>query len=165
MTKYKTVFASLDEFEKGGVEVINDDPKNYVFSNMFEVASQSKPWEKVAIARNVEYVLEAIRAEGVSEWRVTPHDEFAIVVDGEVVIELLDPESALVDPTSSGSIAVQGEPKGVVMGKITARRGHLALLPAGKCYRMIADHPSVVILQTVMGPDTIERWAQICQKY
>jgi hypothetical protein len=165
VTKYKTVFASLDEFEKGGVEVINDDPKNYVFSNMFEVASQSKPWEKVAIARNVEYVLEAIRAEGVSEWRVTPHDEFAIVVDGEVVIELLDPESALVDPTSSGSIAVQGEPKGVVMGKITARRGHLALLPAGKCYRMIADHPSVVILQTVMGPDTIERWAQICQKY
>lgn len=165
MTKYKTVFASLDKFEKGGVEVINDDPKNYVFSNMFEVASQSKPWEKVAIARNVEYVLEAIRAEGVSEWRVTPHDEFAIVVDGEVVIELLDPESALVDPTSSGSIAVQGEPKGVVMGKITARRGHLALLPAGKCYRMIADHPSVVILQTVMGPDTIERWAQICQKY
>ncbi len=165
MTKYKTVFASLDKFEKGGVEVINDDPKNYVFSNMFEVASQSKPWEKVAIARNVEYVLEAIRAEGVSEWRVTPHDEFAIVVDGEVVIELLDPESTLVDPTSSGSIAVQGEPKGVVMGKITARRGHLALLPAGKCYRMIADHPSVVILQTVMGPDTIERWAQICQKY
>jgi sarcosine oxidase gamma subunit len=165
VTKYKTVFASLDKFEKGGVEVINDDPKNYVFSNMFEVASQSKPWEKVAIARNVEYVLEAIRAEGVSEWRVTPHDEFAIVVDGEVVIELLDPESTLVDPTSSGSIAVQGEPKGVVMGKITARRGHLALLPAGKCYRMIADHPSVVILQTVMGPDTIERWAQICQKY
>lgn len=165
MTKYKTVFASLDNFEKGGVEVINDDPKNYVFSNMFEVASQSKPWEKVAIARNVEYVLEAIRAEGVSPWRVTPHDEFAIVVDGEVVIELLDPEDTLVDPSSSGSIAVQGEPKGVIMGKITARRGHLALLPAGKCYRMIADHPSVVILQTVMGPDTIERWSQICQKY
>jgi len=165
VTKYKTVFASLDNFEKGGVEVINDDPKNYVFSNMFEVASQSKPWEKVAIARNVEYVLEAIRAEGVSPWRVTPHDEFAIVVDGEVVIELLDPEDTLVDPSSSGSIAVQGEPKGVIMGKITARRGHLALLPAGKCYRMIADHPSVVILQTVMGPDTIERWSQICQKY
>jgi hypothetical protein len=165
MTKYKTVFASLDNFDKGGVEVINDDPKNYVFSNMFEVASQSKPWEKVAIARNVEYVLEAIRAEGVSPWRVTPHDEFAIVVDGEVVIELLDPETTLVDPSSSGSIEVKGEPKGVFMGKITARRGHLALLPAGKCYRMIADHPSVVILQTIVGPDTIERWSQICQKY
>ena len=46
MTNYKTVFAGLDHYEKGGVEVINDDPKNYVFSNMFEVASQAKPWRK-----------------------------------------------------------------------------------------------------------------------
>jgi hypothetical protein len=165
MTKYKTVFASLEHYEKGGVEVINDDPKNYVFSNMFDVASHAKPWEKVAIARNQEYVLEAIRAEGTSSWRVTPHDEFAIIVDGEVVIELLDPEQILVDSSSSGSITVSGEPAGKAMGKITAGRGHLALLPAGKCYRMTAANPSVIILQTILGPETVERWSQICQKF
>jgi hypothetical protein len=119
----------------------------------------------VAIARNLEYVLEAIRAEGTSSWRVTPHDEFAIVVDGDVVIELLDPETSLVDPSASGSIAVSGEPAGKPMGKITAGRGHLALLPAGKCYRMSAQKPSVIVLQTILGPDTIERWSQICQKF
>ncbi len=165
MTKYKTVFASLDNFERGGVEVINDDPKNYVFSNMFDVASQSQPWEKVAIARNQEYVLEAIRAEGTSPWRVTPHDEFALVVDGEVVIDLLDPDENLIEPSSSGSISVSGDPAGKAMGRITAKRGHLSLLPAGKCYRMSAQMPSVVLLQTIMGPETIERWSKICQKF
>jgi len=61
VTTYKTVFAGLNHFEKGGVEVINDNPKNYVFSNMFDVANHAKPWEKVAIAKNLEYVLEVIR--------------------------------------------------------------------------------------------------------
>lgn len=165
MATYKTVFAGLNHFEKGGVEVINDDPKNYVFSNMFDVAKQAKPWEKVAIAKNQEYVLEVIRAEGVSSWRTTPHDEFALVMDGEVVIDLLDPVKPLVSATASGSIAVKGEPEGKVMGKVVARRGHLTLLPAGRCYRMSASSPSVVLLQTVFGPDTVERWFEICQKY
>ncbi len=165
MSKYTTVFGSLDHFEKGGVEVINDDPKNYVFSNMFEVAKGSKPWEKVAVAKNQEYVLEAIRAEGTSEWRVTPHDEFALVVDGEVVIELLAPTAPLVDPGASGSRAVKGEPEGSPMGTVTAGRGHMTLLPAGRCYRMSAAKPSVVLLQTIEGPDTILRWADICQKF
>jgi hypothetical protein len=165
MTEYQTVFARLDNFTKGGVEVINDDPKNYVFSNMFDVASRSKPWEKVCICKNLEYVVEVIRAEGVSEWRVTPHDEFAIVVDGEVVFDLLAPSSTLVDPAASGSRALPGEPEGKKMGRITAGHGHMVLLPAGRCYRMSASSPSVVLLQTIHGPDTIERWAAICQKY
>ena len=50
MATYTTAFASLDSYDKGGVEVINDDPKNYVFSNMFDVASAARPWEKVAVA-------------------------------------------------------------------------------------------------------------------
>lgn len=165
MTNYKTVFAGLDHYEKGGVEVINDDPKNYVFSNMFDVANRSKPWEKVAIGKNLEYVVECIRAEGVSEWRVTPHDEFALVVDGEVVIDLIDPSASLVDPSASGSRALPGEPEGKKMGRVTAGHGHMTLLPAGRCYRMSASSPSVVLLQTILGPDTIERWAEICQKY
>ena len=165
MAEYQTVYGSLANFTKGGVEVINDDPKNYVFSNMFDVANRSKPWEKVAIGKNLEYVVECIRAEGVSEWRVTPHDEFALVVDGEVVIDLIDPSASLVDPTASGSRALPGEPEGKKMGRVTAGHGHMTLLPAGRCYRMSASSPSVVLLQTILGPDTIERWAEICQKY
>ena len=61
-----TRFGSLAHYEKGGVEVINDDARNYVFSNLFEVASKSKPYEKVAVGKNIEYVIEAIRTEG--EW-------------------------------------------------------------------------------------------------
>jgi hypothetical protein len=165
MTEYVTVYGHLDKYTKGGVEVINDDPKNYVFSNMFDVASRSKPWEKVCVGKNLEYVIEVIRAEGVSEWRVTPHDEFALVVDGEVVIDLLDPTTPLVDHDASGSRAVSGEPEGKKMGRITAGHGHMALLPAGRCYRMSASSPSVVLLQTIFGPDSIERWSEICQKF
>ncbi len=162
-TEYATVFGSLDHHEKGGVEAIADDPRNYVFSNMFEVAANASPWEKVAVAKNMEYVLEVIRAEGTSPWRATPHDEFALVVDGSVVVELLDPDRPLVDESASGSIAVDGEPTGRRMGHIVAGHGHMAMLPAGRCYRFVAEHPSVILLQTIEGPDTVYRWAEICQ--
>ena len=162
-TQYSTVFGSLDHFDKGGVEAIADDPRNYVFSNMFEVAANAAPWEKVAVAKNMEYVLEVIRAEGTSPWRATPHDEFALVVDGRVVVELIDPDEPLVDSDAAGSIAIDGEPAGKRMGHIVAGHGHMALLPAGRCYRFVADEPSVILLQTIEGPDTVYRWAEICQ--
>ena len=165
MPEYKTVFGSLTNYEKGGVEVINDQPQNYVFSNFFEVASKSKPWEKVAVAKNMEYVIEAIRAEGVSPWRIAAHDEFALVMDGEVTIELLDPDSIGVDSSSTGSVAIEGEPTGKKMGKIVATRGHMSLLPANRCYRMSATDASVVLLQTILGPDTVQRWSTICQTH
>ena len=47
--EYETKFGSLDQFEKGTIEIIDDDPKRYAFSNMFEVASGAKPYEKVAV--------------------------------------------------------------------------------------------------------------------
>ena len=53
---YVTRFGSLDDYEKGGVEVINDDPRNYAFSNVFDVATKAKPYEKVAVAKNMQYV-------------------------------------------------------------------------------------------------------------
>ncbi len=157
------MFGSLDHYDKGGVEAIADDPRNYVFSNMFEVAANAVPWEKVAVAKNMEYVLEVIRAEGTSPWRTTPHDEFALVVDGRVVIELVDPHEPQVDPLAAGSIGLDGEPAGTPMGHIAAAQGHMALLPAGRCYRFAADQPSVILLQTIEGPDTVYRWAEICQ--
>ncbi len=162
-TRYSTVFGSLDHCDKGGVEAIADDPRNYVFSNMFEVAAGAAPWEKVAVAKNMEYVLEVIRAEGTSPWRATPHDEFALVVDGRVVVELLDPDEAYVDAGASGSVGLDHEPAGAAMGRIVAGRGHMALLPAGRCYRVTAEQPSVILLQTIEGPDTVYRWAEICQ--
>jgi hypothetical protein len=162
MATYTTRFGSLDRYDKGGVELINDNPKNYVFSNMFEVAGDARPWEKVAVAKNMEYVLEVIRAEGTSAWRVASHDEFALVVDGEVTIDLLDPDGSPAAP-DTGSVALDGDPPGTPMGRVVAGRGHMTLLPAGRCHRFRAERPSVILLQTIEGPDTVYRWADICQ--
>src|SRR5438046_8291943 len=104
MTKYVTRFGSLAHYEKGGVEIIDDDPKRYAFSNIFEVASRSKPYEKVAVGKNMQYVLEVIRAEGTSEWWAAAHDEFALVMDGEVEVRLLKlADPSVVPPDREGS--------------------------------------------------------------
>src|SRR4029450_12550174 len=72
--RFETKFGSLDHYEKGAVEVIDDDPKHYTFSNVFEVASRSRPYEKIAVGQNRQYVLEAVRAEGTSGWgAASPH--------------------------------------------------------------------------------------------
>jgi hypothetical protein len=159
-----TRFGSLERWEKGGVEVIHDDPRNYVFSNVFEVASKAKPYEKVAVGKNIEYVIEAIRAEGTSGWRAPAQDEFALVMDGEVEIRLrkLDDPNA-VPAGTQGSVALAGVPAGRPMGVVRARRGHMTLLPVGAAYQLHADRPGVVLLQTVAGADTLERWGEICQ--
>ena len=164
MSRYETRFGSLAHYEKGGVEIIADDPKNYVFSNMFEVASISKPYEKVAVAKNIEYVLEVLRAEGTSEWRAAAHDEFALVMDGEIEVRLLKlSDPSVVPPDKQGSIALKGQPAGRKMGAVRARRGHMTLLPAGSAYQFHADRPGVILLQTIAGDDTRYRWAEICQ--
>jgi len=162
MTNYVTKFGSLDEFEKGSIEIIDDDPKHYAFSNIFEVANASRPWEKVAVGKNMDYVVEVIRAEGTSEWRTAAHDEFPLVLDGEVTIELVKLDEPAVPADKNGSVALGGDPVGRPMGRVVCRRGHMALLPANAAYRMRAERPSVVILQTTLGDDTIERWAEIC---
>jgi hypothetical protein len=162
--KYVTKFGSLESYEKGRLEIIDDDPKRYTYSNMFEVASISRPYEKVAVGKNMEYVLEVLRAEGTSEWRTAAHDEFAIVMDGEVRIDLIKlDEPSVVPPEKEGSIALSGEPAGRPMGHVIARRGHMTLLPVGAAYRFQADRPSVILLQTIQGDDTVFKWAEICQ--
>jgi hypothetical protein len=159
-----TRFGSLRHYEKGGVEVINDDARNYVFSNIFEVASKSKPYEKVAVGKNIEYVIESIRVEGTSGWRAPAQDEFALVMDGEVEIRLLKLDNPGVVPADTrGSVALGGTPAGRKMGVVKARRGHMTLLPVGAAYQFHGTQPGVVLLQTLAGPDTIERWAEICQ--
>ena len=44
---------------------------------MYEVAGKAAPFERVAVAQNLEYVAEAVRVEGESSWYAAPHDEFA----------------------------------------------------------------------------------------
>ncbi|MGH7299332.1 MAG: hydroxyquinol 1,2-dioxygenase [Candidatus Rokuibacteriota bacterium] len=164
MATQPTRFGSLQDFEKGGVEVIKDDAKNYVFSNVFEVASNALPYEKIAVGKNIDYVIEAIRAEGTSGWRAAGHDEFALVMDGEVEVRLLKPDdSALVPPGTHGSVPLAAAPAGRKMGRVKARRGHMTLLPAGAAYQFHAAQPGVILLQTMAGRDTVERWADICQ--
>lgn len=162
-SSYVTRFASLENYEKGRVELINDDPRHYAFSNIFDVASRSKPWEKVAVGKNMEYVLEAVRAEGTSEWRTCAHDEFAVCLDGEVTVELVKLDSSPLPADAEGSVALAGEPQGPRMGRIFLKRGHQALLPAGSAYRFIATQTGVLMMQTIAGPDTQFRWAEICQ--
>ena len=164
LTRYVTNLGSLENYQKGTLEIIDDDPRHYTYSNMFEVASMSKPYEKVAVAKNMEYVLEVVRAEGTSEWRTAAHDEFALVMDGEVEVKLVKlDDPSVVSPDQEGSIALPGEPAGQSMGHIRARKGHMALLPAGAAYQFHADQPGVILMQTIAGADTVYKWAEICQ--
>jgi hypothetical protein len=113
-----TAFASLERFEHGRLDLIDDDGRRYAFSNLFAVAADAPPYRKIAVAQNFEYVLEAVRL-GVP-------------------------------------------PAGQPMGRVAARRGHMVLLPAGRCYRFLAERPSVILLQTIAGPHTEYRWREIC---
>jgi hypothetical protein len=161
---YTTRFGSLADYQKGEIDLIDDDPKRYAFSNIFEVADHAKPYEKVAVGKNRQYVLEAIRAEGTSEWRTAPHDEFALVMDGEVEIRLRKLGDGDPRPTAErGSNALPGDPSGPLMGTVVARRGHMTLLPVNAAYQFHAESPSVILLQTQDGPDTEYRWADIIQ--
>lgn len=164
-TTYTTQFGSLDRYEKGGVQVIDDDVRHYAFSNCFEIASRAKPYEKVVFGQNQIYALECLRAEGTSPWYTSAHDEFALVMDGEIEIHLVkvDAEQQVPDPEHLGAVLVKGEPRGARMGWMKLRRGHQGLLPKGTAYQFRSAKPGVVILQTCKGDLSVERWADICQ--
>ena len=164
MTNYTTVFGSLKDYQKGEIEIIDDNPKYYTFSNVFEVASKSAPYEKVVVAKNLQYIIEAIRAEGTSGWYAADHDEFAVVMDGQVEVDLvkLDDPAAVVPAGKEGAVSVKGEPKGKKMGMIKLGRGHQALLPKGAAYRFRAKQPACMIQQTMIGDLSVEKWSEIC---
>jgi hypothetical protein len=166
MTEFHTAFGSLRDYTKGELEIINDDPKNYAFSNVFDVAAKSRPYEKVVVAINLEYVLEVLRAEGTSPWFAAPHDEFAIIMDGYVEVELvkLDSPDTVVPPTQRGASAFSALPPSRPMGRVKCKRGHQALLPRGAAYRFIAPDLGVILLQTIEGPLSVKKWRDICYK-
>ena len=164
-TAYQTRFGSLDAFEKGGVQIIDDNVKNYAFSNCFEIATRAKPYEKVVFGQNQIYVLETLRAEGTSPWYTCAHDEFALCMDGEVEIHLvkLTAEQAVADVEHNGAVLVKGEPQGRKMGWLKIKRGHQALLPKNSAYQFRAAKAAVLVLQTCKGDLSVERWPDICQ--
>lgn len=163
--EYTTKFGSLEHYEKGGVQIINDDARHYAFSNCFEIANKSKAYEKVVFGINQIYVLEVLRTEGTSPWFTCAHDEFALCMDKEVDIHLikLDPSQQIEDADKNGAVIVSGEPKGAAMGWMRLKRGHQALLPANTAYQFRAAKPGVVVLQTCKGDLSVEKWADICQ--
>ena len=161
---HPTYFASLSKWEKGRAEIVSGSVKHYVFSNMFDVASRSKPYEKVVVGKNVEYVLEAVRAEGLSPWFACAHDEFAVCMDGEVEIQFVKLDAPAAPAGKQGAALVKGEPKGRKMGTVRLKRGHQALLPAGSAYQFKAGKTGVLMLQTALGELSVEKWSDICEK-
>ena len=163
---YQTRFGSLKHYEMGRVEPISDNVRHYAFSNCFDIASKSKPYEKVVFGQNQIYVLEALRAEGNSPWYTCAHDEFALVMDGEVEVHLvqLDAAQQIPDAEKNGAVLVKGEPRGRKMGWMKLGRGHQGLLPKNCAYQLrTPGEPGVVILQTCKGELSVEKWAEICQ--
>ena len=164
MSTQKTILGSLENYSKGGVQVIDDRPQNYAFSNVFEVASKSKPYEKVAVGKNLKYVIEAVRAEGTSPWFAAAHDEAALVMDGEIEVHYIKPDQPPVPANKEGTVKLSGDPTGKNMGWVKVRRGHMALLPAGSAYQFRNNgKPGVLLVQTILGENTVEKWAEICQ--
>ena len=165
MSTQETVFGSLENYEKGSIEVVDDDPKAYIFSNIFEVANISKPYEKVAVALNMQYVIETLRTEGKSSWFTASHDEFVVCMDGELEVHLvkLNDHESIAPEDKEGSILLNSEPEGKKMGRIVLKHGHQALLPKGAAYKFNnSGKPGVAILQTIKGDHTIEKWSEIC---
>jgi hypothetical protein len=162
MERSTTVTGSLGRYEKGRLTIIDDDPKHYCFSNIFEVAAKARPYEKTAVARNLEYVVEAIRAEGASDWQICNHDEFVVLMDGEVTITFVEPGTAIT--VKDGTQKLSGPPTGRRIGRVFLKKGHQALLPKGAAYQFGAARPSVLIQQTILGELTRQKWAEICAR-
>lgn len=161
MSEAHTVFGSLKDYTKGTIELVSGEARHYVFSNIFEVAGKSQPYERVVVGKNLEYVQEVMRAEGVSPWFACGHDEFALCMDGEVAVEFIKmkaPPSA----DKNGAVLVGDRPDGVRMGHVRLRRGHQVLLGAGNAYRFTATVTGVLLQQTVLGELSVQKWREIC---
>lgn len=165
MSEVNTVFASIENYDKGGVEITGrDTPPHYLFSNMFEVAKNSKPYERVIVATNLEYVVECVRAQGDSPWYVCSHDETVLVMQGGMETHFIKPGDGVVPPADKiGAIGLEAVPAGKNMGFVKAGHGHMTLLPAGAAYQFRPSELSVLLIQTAQGDVSVEKWAEICQ--
>ncbi|HXG20275.1 MAG TPA: hydroxyquinol 1,2-dioxygenase [Methylomirabilota bacterium] len=158
-SKDQPLSASMSRYEKGGVDIVDptESVKRYVYSNVYEVGARAKPYEKIAVAKNGPYVVECIVAEGVMpQWRLQPHDEFVLCLEGEVRIDFIEPR---VELPAGGHDQVSGEE----MGYIIVREGSLCLLPKGMAYKFRADRRSLLLQQAKQSADTVFAWEEICE--
>ena len=159
----QTWLGSLDNYRKGSIEIIKGKPEHYAMSNVFDVASHAAPYEKIVVGKNLKYVIETLRAEGTSPWFTASHDEFCVVMDGEIDVHFIKPsDGPLVDAQTEGSVRLDGTPSGKSMGFVRLRRGHQALLPAGAAYRFETAGQGVLLVQTILGRYSVEKWKDIC---
>ncbi|MEE8199177.1 MAG: hydroxyquinol 1,2-dioxygenase [Thermoplasmata archaeon] len=148
---------SMQEYEMGNLLLINDRPIRYAMSNIFDIgATWGKAYERVAVAKNGPYVIACFRAEGEDpSWWYVPHDEYALLVEGEVRVDYVEPREEL-EPGPHAEVS------GTDMGHILMRDGSLASLPARVAYRMRATRKSLVLLQTKDDPWITYDWETIC---
>ena len=157
-SKNRPLSASMAQFSKGGVDIVNprENVKRYVYSNVYEISTRAKPYEKLAVAKNGSYVVECVVAEGVMpHWRLQPHDEFLVCLEGEVRVDFIEPRTEL---PPGGHTEVPGEE----LGHIIVREGNLCLLPKGIAYRLSASRRSLLLQQAKQSADTVFAWQEIC---
>jgi hypothetical protein len=87
---------------------------------------QVKPYERVMV------VSTSVRKPCAPRiaWYTAPHDEFAIVMDGEISSFLLT--EAEKPAQKAGASRLKADPQGKRMGRVIARRGHEVLLPRAR---------------------------------
>jgi len=161
MVEPQTVFGSLKDYTKGSIELVSGDARQYVFSNIFEVAGKAQPYERIVVGKNLEYVQEVMRAEGVSPWFACGHDEFALCMDGEITVDFVKMRKPP-DAAKNGAVLVGAEPEGARIGHVRLKRGHQVLLSAGNAYRFTATVTGVLLQQTVLGELSVQKWREIC---
>jgi mannose-6-phosphate isomerase-like protein (cupin superfamily) len=84
-----------------------------------------------------------------------PHDEYVVLVEGEMVIEYKEPREEI-EPGPHSSVT------GTEMGSMVLRDGSLASLPARVAYHMRAPRKSLALLQTKHSPWVTYAWKEIC---
>ena len=85
-------------------------------------------------------------------------------MDGEVRVDFIKLDEPLVSEYEEGTHLAGEEPIGKVMGYVLLKQGHQALLPAGSAYRFESSKPSTILIQTIKGPLSLEKWNEICIK-
>jgi len=148
---------SLEKYTKGHLLLIEDRPIRYAMSNIYEIgATWPKSYDRVVVGKNGPYVLACFRAEGDDpSWWYIPHDEYALLVEGEVEVDYVEPREALPPGPQKGVT-------GTDMGRMILRDGSLASLPARVAYHMRARRKSLVLLQTKHSPWLTYAWDKVC---
>jgi hypothetical protein len=87
-------------------------------------------------------------------------------MDGEVEVHLikLDDPGRYVAPESEGAHLIEDSmPEGRKMGRLVLGRGHMGMLPVGSAYRFTSRRPCALLIQSILGPVSVQKWADICQ--